>query len=160
MWAKELPFIRLFGDQELDNDLDLRQEGMDEAAAVEERHFFRYRGSPGTKNESTSAYARRIFDRIFGDNIARSLEMEDLWKSRRKPTPLYSSQVLGEEGASASRDGSGGCGSAVLGLKDPQSTWSLEDNARVFLEAVKLFVDTRSSVSAHSPEAASRLPNL
>lgn len=149
VWAKELPFIRLFGDQEVDNDLDLRQEGMDEASAVEEKHFFRYRGSPGTKNESSSAFARRIFDRIFGDNVARTLGMEDLWKRRRKPTPLYASQVLncGEAGAGASREGSGASASAALGLRDPHSTWGLEDNARVFLGAVRLFVERRASVS-------------
>eukprot|EP00897_Mesotaenium_endlicherianum_P009495 jgi/Mesen1/8574/ME000497S07985 len=246
VWAKELPFAKLFGERGQASDLDRSTDDMSAAEEEEERAFFEMR--PG---ERPDAFTRRVFDRIFGANVARTLEMDDLWKGRRRPTPLYVNAVLGKgkgklgqegesgesgdcrggeaagrcdetrtdggagggqvpeeaersanaeaphvgasvdggqelragtqqaiangvsvagPGARAGREGegagaaphqaqqqqdrgscqvagagpTGGCSAmARAGLADPQAVWSVEENARLFLESLKMFVETR-----------------
>ncbi|GJP35369.1 hypothetical protein CLOM_g19867 [Closterium sp. NIES-68] len=125
-----------------------------EAAATEkeEREFFMRR-----EGESGRAFACRVFDRIFGDNVARTLKMDDMWKHRARPTPLYLKDVFpegvdgGDEGKGGKEGGEGAVGvekrvSAMvsLGLRDAQKVWNVQENAWVFLEAVRLFVEERA----------------
>eukprot|EP00850_Spirogloea_muscicola_P001306 SM000005S17103 [mRNA] locus=s5:166969:171210:- [translate_table: standard] len=160
VWAKELPFLKLFGRKDQVSDLDVRTEGMDAEAEREERQFFEKK-----KDESIGAFGRRVFDRIFGTNISRTLEMEDLWKQRTRPRPLFIDNVLPSEeeadehelqdrrvrstsaqvGTStgpkdvALQGGGEVSAMASLSLTDQQRVWSIEENARVFLESIGLF---------------------
>lgn len=34
-----------------------------------------------------------MFDKVFGHNVAKTLEMDDLWKNRQRPRPLFIDQV-------------------------------------------------------------------
>ncbi|GLT86187.1 hypothetical protein SLE2022_043430 [Rubroshorea leprosula] len=70
------------------------------------------------KDEDIGQYGRRIYDHVFGYNIEVALSNEETWKNRNKPRPIYS-------------------------LKNPQDVWSLAENSRVFLEALKLFFVNR-----------------
>eukprot|EP00879_Flechtneria_rotunda_P009733 GHRR01010182.1.p1 GENE.GHRR01010182.1~~GHRR01010182.1.p1 ORF type:complete len:405 (+),score=133.43 GHRR01010182.1:2062-3276(+) len=70
--------------------------------------------------------------------------MKDLWKTRSAPTPLQSSQLIPNP-ASAITSAAGSATSSpskALGLKD-QTLWSLEDNAKVFLASVIIYLTQR-----------------
>ncbi|KAL2642149.1 hypothetical protein R1flu_009736 [Riccia fluitans] len=159
VWAKDLPFLKLFGDKSLSNDLDVRSSGADSSVEQEEASFFDVQDG-----ESSKAYAARVFDRLFGQNIDIALKNEGAWKERRKPTPLYLDSIWtseekyderadhgsenGHENGSVQEEKPKDDGAALsamtgLGLKNPQEIWSVKDNARVFLETVRLFLDNR-----------------
>ncbi|CAI5499540.1 unnamed protein product, partial [Closterium sp. Naga37s-1] len=114
------------------------------AAEKEEREFFTRR-----EGESGRAFACRVFDRIFGDNVARTLQMDDMWKHRARPTPLYLKDAFpaGVEESEEAKEGKEGkrvSAMARLGWRDVQKVWSVQENARVFLKAVELFVEERT----------------
>ncbi|KAJ3694064.1 hypothetical protein LUZ60_009544 [Juncus effusus] len=146
VWAKDLLFAKLFGNKNQDNDLNVRSssDGPDSSNSTD---IFLH--SP---LETPVQYARKVYDHVFGYNIEQALSNQEAWKNRRRPRPVYLRDVLGEEETEGNGgEGNGGGGwkereaSAMesLGLKNPQEVWSLAENSRVFLEAVRLFFDRR-----------------
>ncbi|KAJ1691587.1 hypothetical protein LUZ63_015742 [Rhynchospora breviuscula] len=147
VWAKDLLFAKLFGDKNQDNDLNVRRSSNDseEGNGSSDASKDVFERSP---HESPDQYARKIYDHVFGSNIKAALSNEETWKNRKRPRPIYVSDVLPEEernGGVHSEDGMGLIPSAMgsLGLKNPQDIWNLSENTRVFLEAVKLFFEKR-----------------
>ncbi|GAQ81904.1 SMT3/SUMO-activating complex catalytic component UBA2 [Klebsormidium nitens] len=151
VWAKELPFAKLFGEAGLANDLDMRSDDQAEEPLEEDTNWHRVK-----ENETPTAYACRVFDKVFGHNVAKTLEMDDLWKNRQRPKPLYIDEVLPEtseppakrprtEGANAGDEERSVSAASNLGLRDTNQVWSLQENARVFLESVRLFLEERAS---------------
>lgn len=148
VWAKELALAKLFGDKSQVSDLDVRPSTNEDTAVSndpDEASFFEVMST-----ENSKAYAERVFDRIFGQNIVTALQNEDTWKSRRRPDPLFLEKVLTEDDVVTtngvfSSEGTVSATSA-LGLKNPQEIWSVKDNARVFLKSVQLFLEKRSQV--------------
>lgn len=55
MWAKELPFAKLFGEAGLANDLDMKSDDQSEEASEEDLNWHRLK-----ENETATAYARRV----------------------------------------------------------------------------------------------------
>jgi ubiquitin-like 1-activating enzyme E1 B len=150
VWAKELLFAKLFGDKNQDNDLNVRsssygpEEGNNSSNASED--VFERRPL-----ESPDQYARKIYDHVFGRNIESALSNEETWKNRRRPRPIYVQDVLPEGEINGIIQHEAGVGSVpsameLLGLKNPQEIWSLSENTRVFLEAVRLFFEKREKV--------------
>lgn len=201
VWAKELPFQKLFGDKSTPSDLDTVPSSTAPATAREAQT----EGEAGAKaevapdffapreGESLDAFGRRVFDRLFGENVAETLKMDDMWRHRARPTPHFLDDVLrdapgapaadsspgtpaqGEAAASAAAasgaedpDGvpaaaaaeaaDGPAGSAVhrLGLTDEHAVWSLQENARLFLECIRAFFETRQQV--HHGAAPVKVP--
>uniref|UniRef100_A0A0E0I2Z0 SUMO-activating enzyme subunit n=1 Tax=Oryza nivara TaxID=4536 RepID=A0A0E0I2Z0_ORYNI len=141
VWAKELLFAKMFGDKNQDNDLNVRS---NESGTSKSDVFER------NADEDLDQYARRIYDHVFGYNIEVALENEETWKNRRRPNPIYIRDTLPEEairqnGSSRDINNEQEEPSAMvsLGLRNPQEIWSLADNSRVFLEALKLFFEKR-----------------
>ncbi|XP_024367489.1 SUMO-activating enzyme subunit 2 [Physcomitrium patens] len=146
VWAKELALAKLFGDKGQVSDLDVRSTSNEDNAVSndpDEAEFFEVRSG-----ESNRSYAERVFNRIFGQNIVTALQNEDTWKARRRPDPLFLDKVLTEEDAATQNNASSNDGTvsamASLNLKNPQEIWSVKDNARVFLESIRLFLEKRS----------------
>ncbi|KAI3434307.1 uncharacterized protein J3R85_006564 [Psidium guajava] len=145
VWAKDLLFAKLFGDKAQDNDLNVRSGNAstsDHAEDVFERRT----------DEDIEEYGRRIFDHVFGYNIEVALSNEETWKNRSRPRPIYSKDVLPErpinqngnmDRASATDNPSSVSAMASLGMKNPQEVWSLKENSKIFLEALKLFFGKR-----------------
>lgn len=107
------------------------------------------------KDEDIQQYGRRIYDHVFGYNIELALSNEDTWKNRVRPRPIYSKDVLPDDQieqngnvdkTAVSADLSSISAMASLGLKNPQDFWSLAENSKVFLEALKLFFMKREKV--------------
>lgn len=148
VWAKDLLFAKLFGDKNQDNDLNVRsKDDSSSKTDVFERSV----------DEDLSQYAQRIYDHVFGYNIETALANEETWKNRRKPCPIYVKDALPEDavqlnGSSKDHKNEEHEPSAMvsLGLRNPQEIWSLADNSRVFLEALKLFFEKREKVCIHA----------
>ena len=147
MWAKDLLFAKLFGDKNQENDLNVRSS--DSANLSEHSEdVFEHR-----KDEDIEQYGRRIYDHVFGHNIEVALSNEETWKNRNKPRPIYSKDVLPKKLTNENGNMEKGCATddvfamASLGLKNPQDVWSLAENSRVFLEALRLFFLKREKVN-------------
>ncbi|CAM6082246.1 unnamed protein product [Calypogeia fissa] len=150
VWAKDLAFMKLFGDKTQASDLDVRVNNEDGLPSGEpEVSFFDV-----LTGESSRAFGARIFDRLFGHNITTALENEDAWKERRKPCPLYLADIFqpGELEEDSRNDSSvpddePGVISAMtrLGLKNPQEIWNVKTNAKVFLQSVRLYLERRNT---------------
>ncbi|KAB2051228.1 hypothetical protein ES319_A12G041900v1 [Gossypium barbadense] len=139
VWAKDLLFAKLFGDKNLENDLNVRSSDATNLSEHSEDVF------ECRKGEDIEQYGRRIYDHVFGHNIEVALSNEETWKNRNRPRPIYSKDVFPDkltkengktEKGSATDDVSA---MASLGLKNPQDIWSLAENSRVFYESLRLF---------------------
>ena len=109
----------------------------DPAAETKEQRAERALFFVRREGEGAAAFAARIYGRAFGDDIARLLRITSLWEKpgRVAPTPLppcpAQAVLRAEELLRAGPAGGGAC--ASLGLRQPQSAWSGEEAAAVFL---------------------------
>ncbi|KAK9108915.1 hypothetical protein Sjap_016975 [Stephania japonica] len=147
VWAKDLLFAKLFGDKNQDNDLNVRSSDSANSSESAKDVFER------RKDEDIEQYGPRIYDHVFGYNIEVALGNEETWKSRNRPKPIYSRDILPDklfhQNGNLNKDGETDDTSSVsampcLGLKNPQDIWSLVENSRVFLESLKLFFTKRA----------------
>eukprot|EP00775_Hariotina_reticulata_P001221 gene1221-1560_t len=170
VWGKELLFPRLFGKVEV-SDLDegaaaptstvaleaavngaaesgdaehaaQKAAAAAEAAAAEAAEaasFFKLRDS-----EQPLDYAVRIFERLYNTDIQKVCSMEELWKTRTRPSALTLPELLPDvqSAVTVAADSPTPAASRALDLKD-QTTWSNADNARVFLTAIVKFLTQR-----------------
>ncbi|KAI3875292.1 hypothetical protein MKX03_036897 [Papaver bracteatum] len=146
VWAKELLFAKLFGDKNQDNDLNVRSNDAASSSEHAEDVFERREG------EDPEQYGRRIYDHVFGYNIEVALSNEETWKNRNRPWPIYSKDVFpngfnqsngNADKVSVTEDPSSVSAMASLSLKNPQDIWSLSENSKILLEALKLFLGKR-----------------
>ncbi|CAL0333576.1 unnamed protein product [Lupinus luteus] len=146
VWAKDLLFAKLLGDKNQENDLNVRSSDAASSSENVDDVFER------RKDEDIEQYGRKIFDHVFGYNIELALSNEETWKNRYRPKPIYSKDVLSEELAPqngnvdkshASDDELTISAMASLGMKNPQDIWSVNENSRIFLEALRLFFTKR-----------------
>ena len=68
-------------------------------------------------------FLRKVFEKVFLDDIDRLRSMEDMWKTRKPPSPLNFDQIY--------RDAQGVDGSVAL--RDQQA-WTLTENFTVFAD--------------------------
>ncbi|KAG1331754.1 putative SUMO-activating enzyme subunit 2 [Cocos nucifera] len=145
VWAKDLLFTKLFGDKNLENDLNVHPSDGTNSTNPTEDVFER------RADEDPEQYGRKIYDHVFGYNIEVALANEETWKNRNKPRPVYVRDVLPDKLIQQNGSLEKNCvteESAVsamssLGLKNPQDIWSLAENSRIFLEALRLFIEKR-----------------
>ncbi|PON77399.1 SUMO-activating enzyme subunit SAE2/Uba [Trema orientale] len=142
VWAKELLFAKLFGDKNQENDLNVRSGDAASSSNHVEDVFER------RNDEDIDQYGRRIYDHVFGYNIEMALSNEETWKNRNRPKPIYIRDSLHDEPTQqngnvekngGTNDPSSVSAMASLGMKNPQDIWSLKENSKIFLEALKLF---------------------
>ncbi|KAK4747779.1 hypothetical protein SAY87_014365 [Trapa incisa] len=146
VWAKELLFAKLFGDKTQDNDLNVHSSDASSSSENSEDVFER------KKDEDIEDYGRRIFDHVFGYNIELALSKGDTWKNCSRPRPIYSKDTFpgksikhnGNINKNVSTDDTSSVSAmASLGIRSPQDVWSLMENSKVFIEALKLFFSRR-----------------
>ncbi|KAA8536073.1 hypothetical protein F0562_028551 [Nyssa sinensis] len=142
VWAKDLLFTKMFGDKNQENDLNVRSSDASSSSEHAEDVFER------KTDEDIEQYGKRIYDHVFGYNIEVALTNEETWKNRNRPRPIYirdvpSTELIQENGnvdkIFVADDPLSVSAMASLGLKNPQDVWSLMENSRIFLEALKLF---------------------
>jgi len=136
VWAKSYLFAEIFGTSEDDStELNLTPDAENvaeiEQLKKEAQALKHIRASMGTKE-----FSRRVFEKVFTEDIDRLRSMEDMWSPitlRRKPDPLNFDTIT--EAALANRlDG--------IRLEDQdQKVWTLEENFTVFQSSLKRLSD-------------------
>jgi ubiquitin-like 1-activating enzyme E1 B len=129
VWAKSYLFSEVFGVSEDDMpELDFSEdsENQEEIAKLREEAMALKKIRESSKSPD---FSRKIFDKVFKDDINRLLSMEDMWKSRHPPKPFNYDELLLEKEA-AHIDG------AATAHKH-QSVWSHAESFAVFLDSVK-----------------------
>ncbi|SCV74448.1 BQ2448_8087 [Microbotryum intermedium] len=156
-WAKSYLFPQLYGaddeaeGQELDDaekngeNAEEIQELRKEAAAIKQ-----LRGSlaePGA--------AKRVFDKVYSEDINRLLKMEDMWKHRKPPHPLSwdelsasTSTVDTTESSSTNSTSTPAATNGSTGLIKDQRTLTLRDSFNLFISSVERL---SSRISPDSP---------
>lgn len=127
VWAKELLFPLLFGPSDGENDLDPR------GALI--------RGP----EESAKEFAGRVFSQVFDVKIREILETaeEDVWQGRSPPRPISLESLKLDCTANGTAPRNSAC--AALGLTNQNEVWTAEQNAAVFVEAIRRILEYRSA---------------
>ncbi|KAG0380486.1 E1 ubiquitin-activating protein uba2 [Mortierella sp. AD032] len=136
VWAKSYLFGLLFGNAEDDDDETLSKEdsGNEEtakelAALAQEAQALK----AILASADTECFANRVFDKVFHADIQRLRSMEDMWKSRKPPTPLRYDDIM-----NTTDDLQKALDAATLesgALKD-QRVWTLRETVEVFSDSL------------------------
>ncbi|PGH17094.1 hypothetical protein AJ80_04967 [Polytolypa hystricis UAMH7299] len=125
VWAKSYLFPELFGTSEEDTEeLDFSEDA-ENAAEIENlrkeaRALKEIRAAMGKDD-----FAKRVFDKVFHDDITRLRDMEDMWKTKRAPEPLAYDTL---ESQATTVDFSIS--------KEDQRVWSLAEDFAVFKDSL------------------------
>ncbi|KAF7512202.1 hypothetical protein GJ744_002364 [Endocarpon pusillum] len=148
VWAKSYLLPELFGvgeDEETSDQLDASEDA-DNAEEIrnlkaEAQALKKIRESMGNDD-----FARQVFNKVFRDDIDRLRGMEDMWKSRTRPSSLDYETLQSE--ASSSTD-------ATISPSD-QNTWTLLENFAIFkssLHALSTRLKQNASIAIAATEA-------
>jgi ubiquitin-like 1-activating enzyme E1 B len=83
--------------------------------------------------EETRSVCRRLFDKLFKEDIERLLRMEDMWRKRTKPIPIQYDTALSEQ----SNGNGNGSTSSIL---EDQKLLSLRETVQLFDESLLALV--------------------
>ncbi|OZJ04144.1 hypothetical protein BZG36_02843 [Bifiguratus adelaidae] len=135
VWAKSWLFGQLFGDpDDEEDDAELAKETTEENAKEIESLKQESREIKAIRDAMhTPDYPRKVFEKVFCDDIERLLRASDVWKRRTPPKPLAYDPLLQEL---ADAQSSSNPGHSVHGLKD-QRQLSLLDCFKLFLRSVE-----------------------
>ncbi|OMJ07488.1 Ubiquitin-activating enzyme E1-like [Smittium culicis] len=97
VWAKDYLFVQLFGNDSLkESDSMLQDPQIDE-----EEQLKMAKESQSLKNIMSNInspdFPKLVFNSMFGNNIAELLKLDDMWKNRPKPTPIFFDQLASSQ---------------------------------------------------------------
>ncbi|KAG0010069.1 E1 ubiquitin-activating protein uba2, partial [Entomortierella chlamydospora] len=152
VWAKSYLFGLLFGNAEDDDDEVLSKESSDDETAKELAALAAE--SQALKEILASAsdegFAERVFDKVFHGDIQRLRSMEDMWKTRKAPTPLKYSEIINQtDDLPTAMDVTA---QESITLKD-QRVWTLRETAEVFSDSLEKLTTRLKDMRASDPEA-------
>ncbi|KAF9172262.1 E1 ubiquitin-activating protein uba2 [Mortierella sp. AD011] len=152
VWAKSYLFGLLFGNAEDDDDEVLSKENSDDETAKELAALAAE--SQALKEILASAsdegFAERVFDKVFHSDIQRLRSMEDMWKTRKAPTPLKYSELINQaDDLPTTMDVTA---QESITLKD-QRVWTLRETAEVFSDSLEKLTTRLKDMRASDPEA-------
>lgn len=127
VWGKSYLLNEIFGASEDQAIVDTSENG-DNAKEIaelkkESEALKKIRESVGTEK-----FPQMLFDKVFNHDVARLRSMEDMWKSRRPPTPLEYESIL--------RQATEASGAKEAIIQDGQKVWTLEENLIVFNDSL------------------------
>ncbi|KAJ3079635.1 E1 ubiquitin-activating protein uba2 [Quaeritorhiza haematococci] len=144
VWAKNYLFSKLFGKDE-DEDDTVTQEGDEkenmkqiENLKKEAEALKRIRESAGSPE-----FVEKVFSKVYDEDIKRLRGMEDLWKTRKPPTPLGYKDVAGFRKSAKTPEG----------LQRDQTVWGLESNFAVFAASAEKLAQRSLEERKSDPEA-------
>ncbi|XP_062594248.1 SUMO-activating enzyme subunit 2-like [Saccostrea cucullata] len=133
VWAKHL-FNQLFGEEDPDQDVSPDTEDPELAAEAGQTALTQDKKADvagGIDRKSTRAWAsetgydaKKIFNKLFRDDIKYLLSMETLWKKRRPPVPLDFDKLPHSESSEPSS------------VMRDQRVWSMKECADVFTDCL------------------------
>ena len=124
VWAKSYLYALLFGKEEEDEVMDTN-----DAESAKEIEQLKKEAIELKKIKSMvgqKGAAKAIFDKVFTKDIKRLLSMEELWKTRTRPTTLEYSKL--DKNVQLPDEQS---------LAFDQTVWSLEQNFKIFLSSLE-----------------------
>ncbi|KAL8688351.1 MAG: hypothetical protein Q9218_005719 [Villophora microphyllina] len=129
VWAKSYLFTEIFGTSEdevpeFDHSQDSENAAEIENLRKEASALNQIRQSMGSDD-----FPRRIFEKVFTDDVNRLRSMEDMWKTRSPPTALDFDSV------SKTSASGGEVGESVA--KRDQKAWTLAENFTVFCDSLR-----------------------
>ncbi|KZF19415.1 putative ubiquitin-like activating enzyme [Xylona heveae TC161] len=140
VWAKSYLFTEIFGTSEDDAAEFDHSEDAENAKEIENLRQESQALKAIRDSMGSDEFPRRVFEKVFGDDIKRLRSMEDMWKSRRPPEALDYDRV--------SQSASGIDPS--ISVKD-QENWNLAENFVVFSDSLRRLSarlrDTQAKVS-------------
>ncbi|QPG74227.1 hypothetical protein FOA43_001552 [Brettanomyces nanus] len=133
-WSKNFLFPQLFGPDTVENlpqkgqDAEQDGEAADKDLMQEANELFELKrkvldASDGFKDAS---FVDDIIFKVFAEDISKLLRIEDLWKSRAKPTPLDYGKYRADIGKMTDIEN--------LKLSD-QNIWTVQENLEIFTKA-------------------------
>lgn len=128
VWGKSYLLNEIFGESEDQAAFD-HSEDADNAKEIEElkkeaAELKRIRESVGTPE-----FPKLLFSKVFTKDVNRLLSVEDMWKTRKAPTPLdYDELLTKAKDAIANQEAL---------IADGQKTWTLEENLVVFNDSLE-----------------------
>ncbi|KAL8883493.1 MAG: hypothetical protein Q9192_007138 [Flavoplaca navasiana] len=129
VWAKSYLFTEVFGTSEDEVPEFDHTEDSENAAEIENLRKEAHALKEIRQSMGSDDFPRKIFEKVFTDDINRLRNMEDMWKTRQKPT------ALDFETVSKSSASGGEVGDSV-GSRD-QDVWNLAENFTVFCDSLR-----------------------
>ncbi|TPX35763.1 hypothetical protein SmJEL517_g02005 [Synchytrium microbalum] len=130
VWGKSYLFTQLFGREEMEDSIDSKEDAENskeiETLKKEASALKRLKASAGSPE-----YAESVFKKVFTQDIERLISMDDMWKSRKPPTPLKFEEIVASSGEMDVRDAA-----PRAGLERDQNVWSLVENVAVFMQSL------------------------
>lgn len=139
VWAKSYLFSEIFGISEDDAaELDTTEDSDNakeiETLRAEAQALKRIRESMGSED-----FPRKVFTKVFVKDIDRLRNMEDMWKSRKKPNALNFEDMLKE--ASYVAEGV---------ANEDQTAWTPAQNFAVFVSSLRRLSDRLEELRANA----------
>lgn len=130
VWAKSYLFTELFGVSE---DAAAEVDGTEDADNSAEIENLR-REASALKDirqaMGTSDFAKKVFDKVYDQDIKRLCSMDDMWKTRKPPTSLdYDAQIADVTSVASNIQ------------EQDQKTWTLPENVAVFVSSLSRLSD-------------------
>ncbi|KAI7823790.1 hypothetical protein BC939DRAFT_397013 [Gamsiella multidivaricata] len=153
VWAKSYLFGLLFGNAEDDDDEVLSKENSNDDETAKELAALAAESQALKEilaSANTDGFAQRVFDKVFYTDIQRLRSMEDMWKSRRAPTPLKYDEIMNETGDLPSAMDAASLESSTL--KD-QRVWTLRETVQVFSDSLEKLTARLKELRESDPEA-------
>lgn len=149
VWAKSYLFAEIFGTSEDDApELDTTQDSDNakeiETLKAEAQALKRIRESMGSED-----FPRRVFEKVFDQDIERLRSMEDMWRARKKPQAMKYGVLA--KGLKPARG-------AEISAQD-QIVWTLQENFAVFSDSLQRLSERLDQLRASS-EAGNAAPVL
>ena len=121
VWAKSYLFTEVFGTSEDDSPEFDHTEDSANANEIEKLRQESQALKSIRESMGSDKFSRRIFEKVFKDDIERLQSMEDMWKTRKPPAALDYDSVSTEAKAV----------DPTVSQRD-QTAWSLQENFVVF----------------------------
>ncbi|KAL8644855.1 MAG: hypothetical protein Q9226_007562 [Calogaya cf. arnoldii] len=129
VWAKSYLFTEVFGTSEDEVPEFDHTEDSENAAEIENLRKEAHALNEIRQSMGSDDFPRKIFEKVFSDDIHRLRSMEDIWKTRQKPT------ALDFETVSKTSASGGEVGDSVA--KRDQDVWNLAENFTVFCDSLR-----------------------
>ena len=129
VWAKSYLFTEVFGTSEDEVPVFDHSHDSENAAEIENLRKEASALNQIQQSMGSDDFPRKVFGKVFTDDIIRLRSMGDMWKTRAPPTALDFDTV------SKSSASDGEIGSSVA--KRGQDTWNLGQNFTVFCDSLR-----------------------
>lgn len=126
VWAKSYLFTEMFGTSEEETPEFDHSEDSENAKEIENLRQESQALNSIRQSMDSDDFARKVFDKVFKDDINRLRSMEDMWKTRKQPNALdfdgISKEASGTKPSVAQQD---------------QKAWTVAENFTVFCDSLR-----------------------